>query len=143
MCALDVEGEDPSRDSTADTLYDGTGSTLNGMLMGVAIAAPLPLFPDDLIPPYSAHDALFIDVIAGEPFPTGVASSDADAWLPKPTDWNGAALAWSSPGSNSQAIVDSWAVGFKWQDKLKGVAPPFLLKNFSEASLSSPSVTIR
>lgn len=136
-----MAGEDPSQGSTSSSLLDGSNSTLNEMLMGAMIAAPLPEFPDDGIPPYKAHDAMFMDIIKGEAFPPGDPSPEASSWLPANTTSDKAMEAWSSPPTDPQNVVSSWVKAFQWKDKLVGVAPTFLLKNFKAVYLDIPSLT--
>ncbi|RDB20863.1 hypothetical protein Hypma_012068 [Hypsizygus marmoreus] len=136
-----VEGEDPSKHAASDSMLDGSNSTLKGMLMGVMVTAPLPDYPDDHIPPYNVHDAMYVDVIKDESFPAGDPSSEAASWLPKETTYDGAAEAWLSPPTKPQGIVDSLASAFKWTEKLVGNAPPLLLKNFKTVYLDIPSLT--
>jgi hypothetical protein len=111
------------------------------MLMGAMITAPLPEFPDDGIPPYKAHDAMFIDIIKGEAFPPGDPTPEAGSWLPANTTLDEAKQAWSSPPTDPRKVVDSWAKAFHWTDKLVGVAPAFLLKKFNTVYLDIPSMT--
>lgn len=48
---LDVSGDDPTYNPRPGLMLDGSNSTMNGMLMGAIVTAPLPEYPDDHIPP--------------------------------------------------------------------------------------------
>jgi len=109
--------------------------------MGAMVAAPLPEYPDDHIPPYNTHDAMYVDIIKGETFPPGNPSPDADSWLPAPTTWDKAEQTWSSPPTDPKITVGSWAKAFKWLDGLAGGPPTLLLKNFKAVYLDIPSLT--
>ncbi|CAL1698580.1 unnamed protein product [Somion occarium] len=137
-----AEGEDPSRHPASDSMLDGSNSTLNGMLMGAMVTAPLPEYPDDHIPPYNAHDAMYVEVIKHEAFPDGDPSSEATSWLPKEAEsFEQAAAAWSLPPTDPQCIVNALAEAFKWTEKLVGRGPELLLKNFQTVYLDIPSLT--
>jgi len=108
--------------------------------MGAMVVAPLPEYPDDHILPYSAQDAMYVDIIK-ETFPAGDPSPDADSWLPTPTTWDKAEQAWSSPPTDPRSIVGPWAKAFQWKDTLVGAAPTLLLENFKAVYLDIPSLT--
>lgn len=110
--------------------------------MGAMVTAPLPEYPDDHIPPYNAHDAMYVEVIKHEAFPDGDPSSEATSWLPKEAEsFEQAAAAWSLPPTDPQCIVNALAEAFKWTEKLVGRGPELLLKNFQTVYLDIPSLT--
>jgi len=136
----DVPGDDPVRNSKPMYLLDGSNSTLRGVLMGVMVAAPSAEYPYGSIPPYSAQDTMCVDIIR-RTFPSGDPSPEADSWLPALTTWDKAEHAWSSPPTDPQSIVDSWAEAFQWEDELVGAAPTLLLQNFKTVYLDIPCLT--
>ena len=124
-------------------MLDGTNATLNGMLMGVLVTAPEPEYPDDHIPPFDAHNAMFSQVIAPPPrVPEAIPSSEATSWLPRETEYDGAIKAWSSVPKISQSIVDSVASAFGWSAKLSGAPPSVLLDHFKTIYLDVPALTV-
>lgn len=111
------------------------------MLTGMRVIPPGPEYPDDHIPPFSAHDAMFVEVIENEKLPTENPSSETKAWLPTATDWKGAKNAWSLPAETAKKVAIEWAKVFKWADQLVGSAPAILVDKFEEVYLDIPMIT--
>ena len=137
----DDSTNDPSHGGSTDSLLDGNNSTIKDALMGVQVICPLPEWPDDHIPPFNAHDAMFVEIIEGERFPIVQPSSQSQAWLPKETDWNGAKSAWSLPAQTAIEVATEWAIAFKWIDELVGNPPTLLVDKFEEVYLRIPMIT--
>lgn len=77
-------------------MLDGTDTTLKGMSMGVIVTMPSSKYPDDDIPSYNTHDAMYVDVIQNDPLPVG--DSSPAATLPTYDD---AAAAWLSASTKT------------------------------------------
>ncbi|KAK2465661.1 hypothetical protein APHAL10511_002205 [Amanita phalloides] len=105
------------------------------------VIAPKPEYPDDHIPPFNAHDAMFVEILKDEKFPVVNPSPEANAWLPKTTSWNGAKQAWSEPAETCKAAVREWANVFGWVGKFVGKPPTVLLNNLEKVYLYVPNIT--
>ena len=141
-----MKEEDPIKNPRPASLLNGSDSTVKDMLMGVAVAAPLPGYPDDGIPPYKIHNAMYIEIF--ELFPSGKPSSLAQSWLPssKKMTWDQVdqvKQAWEgkSLATKSQKTVEAWSKAFQWTDKAVGDAPAYLLNKFEKIYLEIPSLT--
>ena len=141
FCFADDSANDPSHGTTPDDLLDGNNPTIKS-LMGMHVIAPAPKYPDDHIPPFNAHDAMFVEIIEGERFPAEDASSQSNLWLPTTTTWEDAKRAWSSPEEFGKQVATEWANVFGWTDKLVGTPPALLVNNLDEVYLSVPGITI-
>lgn len=142
FCFVDDSSADPSKSDAPDSLLDGGDSTIKDMLTGMHVIAPEPEYPDDHIPPFNAHDAMYIEITKDEVFPAKNPSPEENAWLPTTTDWKGAKKAWSSPSETAkQAVAAEWARVFGWVDKIVGSSPAVLVDKFEEVYLSVPGIT--
>ena len=141
FCFTDDSANDPSHGGSTDNLLDGNNSTIKDALMGVQVIGPLPEWPDDHIPPFNAHDAMFVEIIEDERFPIEHPSSQSQAWLSKETDWQGAKSAWSSPAQTAKEVTTDWALAFGWIGELVGSPPALLVDKFEEVYLSVPGIT--
>ena len=115
------------------------------MLVGVVVTSPSlrsHVTPNQNVPLYNAYLGMGEPVIeGGKQLPTEAASDSASFWLPSATsNWNSATSAWS-PGA--AGVAEVWRKACKWNVKLNGKAPKFLLKEsiFNAVYLHAPSVT--
>ncbi|KAK2465648.1 hypothetical protein APHAL10511_002192 [Amanita phalloides] len=132
---------DPSRGRASNDLLNGNNSTVKDMLTGMHVVAPKPEYPDDHIPPFNAHDAMFVEILKDEKFPVVNPSPEANAWLPKPISWNGAKQAWSKPAETCKVAVSEWANVFGWVGKFIGKPPTVLVDNLEKVYLYIPEIT--
>ena len=109
--------------------------------------SPTAEYPKENIPPFNAHDAMFIDIIKDARFPVGIPSPQSKAWLPTATNWEGAKNGWTSPAETAKRVANEWTEVFGWKDKLVGrdklvgSPPAILVKNFEDFYLSVPGIT--
>lgn len=121
--------------------------------MGVQLKAPKPFLSDDLIPKFSAIDAMSqgVYLVGSEPiFPKLLDSNPA--WAPAPVEdpvppgqWEKVSKTWEDPPAKEESrtkTVTLWKEAMGWVGELSASAPRTLLSKFGTYYMAAPMLSV-
>lgn len=118
--------------------------------MGLTIVAPPPTLSSDVIPAFSAVDAMS-EIVSDVRFPT-LTPSALPSWDPAPRDpvpasqWTDVHDAWLAPSPSLADFVERWAKAMKWvipkEEELVPWPPQLNLENFDEVYMAAPCISV-